>query len=153
MIHEDLFENQYQQECEKQEVEISTKVFLFVYGSLRRKMYNHYLLERNSLLITKGILRGHSLYSLGSYPAIKESPNHSDYVVGELYDINSKKTFMKIDMMELLTGYHRKRVKISDCKGEEFEAIVYVFNRDCTNLPKVADGDWVEYIKKRDTNE
>lgn len=143
------FEQLYREMDEKQEVKLSTKTLLFVYGSLRKGMYNHYLLERNSLQIATARIKGFSLYSLGSYPAIQECDDEDSFVCGEIYDVGSLRTYEQIDMMELGARYSRKMVKAVDIAGNEYDVLTYVFpkERDMSFNNKVMHGDWVLFVK------
>lgn len=117
----------------------------FMYGSLRRGMYNNKALEYGLKFISNAKLNGYKLVSFGVYPAI--IPSDDGVVIGELFKITDKNVLEDIDAMEVNYGYKRTYKKVMDEFGHEQEVIFYEFeNPDrCRNSEVVESGDWIKF--------
>lgn len=111
----------------------------FVYGTLKKGHGNHRLLERSEF-VGNGEIKGFSLYDLGPFPAVIDSKDACEVVVGELYEIDEQ-TLVAMDRLE---GegflYKRRQVNVSVCENE-LDAFVYVFLRDLRNAKKI-EKEW-----------
>lgn len=132
-----------------------TKVFrTFIYGSLRRGEYNH---ERfrgfGTYYRGTGNVHGALLKSLGSYPAVVPSPDLSDIVKGEIYDLpeDLHKVILK---MENGAGYIYFPVQVHvEANAEEqpektvpIDASLYMFRTPALieRIPAIKGGDWTK---------
>lgn len=123
------------------------KTLIAVYGSLRKGLHNHRLLENSTLLGTFNTEPEYSLYSLGSYPGLKNYGNTS--VVMEVYEVDDR-TAMMVDGLE---GYNPNRkatfydkIKIDTPFGE---ANVYVYVDDIPKERLIESGDWKQYMENK----
>lgn len=114
------------------------KKLVLVYGSLRPNEYNHNRFKdvygeeydhKRSLE-----LDGYDLYSLGSYPGIKEGKNKLKVDLFECSD----KCYSSIRGMELGAGYSEKVIELP-----EGNAVIYMYNGRVSEDRIVENGDWV----------
>lgn len=116
------------------------EVLVAVYGSLRKGMGNHLLIQREegTLLSTERV-SGWEMYSYGGFPFIRPADNPSDEITIEVYAMPV--TAMRaLDRLEGYPSfYDRKLVQTS--KGQ---AWIYFIDQPSNGRP-VADGDWVAY--------
>lgn len=68
---------------------------LFVYGTLKKGGYNHHLLK-DAKFLGEATIFG-KLYSMGSFPAMKEDGEQTSAVHGEVYEVDG---FTKLDRLE-----------------------------------------------------
>ena len=130
-----------QQTEEENKNTLDSPIYAF-YGSLRKEMGNHPGL-RDSEFISKEILHGYKLYSLGAYPYIVASGDKSDTVIVELYNVKNPQIEAQVHWMELGAGYSRVVENIAGT-----DAYVYVWEEGGGH-EQVKDGDWVKYKKAR----
>lgn len=100
---------------------------VFVYGTLLKGRYNHYLLEEAGYAEFQGraTLHGYALYDLGSYPGIKPSPR--GMVLGEVYKVDEE-TLRALDRLEGEGSlYRRVRSQVHAASGEWINVFVYVY--------------------------
>lgn len=84
-------------------MEITDRVKIFTYGTLKKGFFNHFYMGKDAKFIMNARLDGYALYSYnGSYPMASELPGMS--VKGEIWEI-SMEAFMRIDSMECEAGY------------------------------------------------
>ena len=117
---------------------------VFVYGSLKKKFFNHSLISENprNRLIRKGFIEGYKLYLLWSYPGIKASANAEKLYV-ELYSITDE-VFDMIDKMEQSAGY--TSIETEDDGGKK--GILYVYNGDVNENNLIYSGNWTKEDEK-----
>jgi len=110
---------------------------IFVYGSLRKGMYNYsYFADGLNHLETKE-LKGYRMHSLGAYPFVVEDPDKS--IVVDVMEVEP--TFKRhIDNMEFGAGYRAKEETLDDHEGT-----IYYFETPRPNTSEVENGDWVKY--------
>jgi gamma-glutamylcyclotransferase (GGCT)/AIG2-like uncharacterized protein YtfP len=116
---------------------------IFVCGSLRKGEFNHERFEGfGDHLVATGTISGVLLKSLGDYPALVPSPNVTDLVVGEVYEISDRLGAV-IDYWEREAGYEVRPVQVTSSDGE-LEAQAYFYSDpDCiAQHPVVEGGDW-----------
>lgn len=109
--------------------------YLFTYGTLRlnesHPMAN--FLAENATLVGLAILPKAKLYRIDWYPALIETNDEKDEVIGDLFKLNDNTAWTKIDeyegigMGEPPYEYRREKVKIKTEK-EELESWVYFYN-------------------------
>ncbi|HMV13933.1 MAG: gamma-glutamylcyclotransferase [Chitinophagales bacterium] len=120
--------------------------YLFTYGTLRLNQSHPiatYLAE-NASLYGLAILPKAKLYKIDWYPALIETTNEADEVVGDVFVLNNDTAWSKIDEYEGIGigeppyEYRRTKVKIKTDAGE-LECWVYFYN-----LPLPADASCIE---------
>lgn len=117
---------------------------VFIYGSLKRKLFNHLLISENprNRFIRKGFIDGYKLYRLWSYPAIKES-SKEDKLYVELYSLTDE-VFDRINFMETRANYIP--VEVVDDAGKV--GIIYVYNGEVEEKNLVSSGNWTKDDEK-----
>lgn len=136
-------------------------VRVFVYGTLRKGMYNHdiYLRER-SVYCGDGYIKGSLMTIAGVvYPAFLPQGDH--LVFGELYDVDEE-TVQCLDELESYFGEHNQdneynkiSMDILNQDGQvKDQAYVYIYNMDNPrNVESLGDdieeSDYVLYMQKQ----
>lgn len=123
---------------------------VFVYGTLRDPGGNGRILE-NSEKVCDAQLNGYKMYSCGGFPAIVETEDVSDIVVGEVFRVSDEVTRQRLDNLE---GYSREADAdnrfydlddVTVCSEDvAYDAEVYVF-RDASRFTDeniITTGDW-----------
>lgn len=130
---------------------------IFVYGSLRKGMYNYErYLKGKSRFIAKGYVKG-TLYTLKdvSYPALIDG---NDKVVGEIYEV-TEDVLAEIDALEgcQLTsfGEYKKQQKTIYVQNKQCLLDVYSYNLNYKNNRErlnavISHGDYVRHMQKQD---
>lgn len=118
-----------------------------VYGSLRKDMGNHRLMD-GSEFIGKGILQdGSTMFSSGGFPILSFALTKSEPVLVELYNVDNPRNMMMLDRLEGYPDWYNRterQFKMED--GSMMTAWIYHQDRDFTErLPVVESGDWVKY--------
>lgn len=110
-----------------------------VYGSLRKGMGNHGLLDNDeSVLLSTEQIPGFEMYSYGAYPFIRPADTEQPITI-EVYAVSSS-VMQRLDRLEGYPSfYNRKLVQTS--KGQ---AWIYFIDQPGNNRP-VQHGDWVKY--------
>lgn len=121
------------------------KILVAVYGSLRQGLHNHRLLESSNYLGDFNTEPIYSLYSLGSYPGLKENGNTS--VVMEVYEV-TEAVARNVDNLEGYTpgGNNTFYDKIS-IETPWGTASVYTYVNELPQSSLVESGDWKEFKK------
>lgn len=117
-----------------------------VYGSLRKNLYNHYLMHSADFIKTVKVDVPFRMISIADlYPAL--IPNTENYsIVFELYKVNDR-TSRNLDVLEGYPDYYSK--KYITIEGEEY-LVYYLSPLKITNEEKnIYSGDWLEYITKK----
>lgn len=125
-----------------------------VYGSLRKELSNHRILQESELLgeyVTPPI---YSMYSLGSFPGVV--PKGDTSITLELYEVVEESIEKDLDRLE---GYHPYDKNNSFYLKEKLEtpfgeAFIYFVNKDylSSNIEayeKVPSGNWKEYLNMK----
>lgn len=115
---------------------------VFVYGSLKKGFGNHRLLEKSEC-VAKGTIAGR-LYSLGSYPGLKDAVD--ERVHGEVYSVDDE-TLKSLDWLEGHPKmYERKEVwvQLPEATGEDdaVQAWTYFYNGNVDNRHYIRSGVW-----------
>lgn len=111
---------------------------VFVYGSLMKKYWNHYLLVKQRYL-GRGLLKNYEMYHVSSFPGIISKPGEN--IIGEVYDIDEI-TLKRLDQLEsegLMYLRVEEDVIIND---RTVKAFVYVWNRSVSGYSKVKEMPW-----------
>lgn len=123
------------------------KKLICVYGSLRKGLHNHGIIENAELLGTFWSEPIYSLYSLGGFPGLKENGDTS--VLMEVYSVND----IEAKRVDSLEGYSEDgnnwfydKVSIETPYGT---ASVYIYVPSVDNRMKVESGDWKEYVNQK----
>lgn len=113
---------------------------LLVYGSLRKGMYNHGLLEGAEYKGVK-LIKGYALYDSGfGYPyAVKED---GSIMATELYLVDSE-TFYRIAYMEMAAGYY-----CAEYDEGAIRAYLWEWKRPVAHLAP-AGLSWVKYVNNQ----
>jgi len=120
--------------------------YLFTYGTLRLNQ-NHPMagaLAENAELVGMAILPKARLYRIDWYPALVETENEKDEVIGDLFKLNNPGVLKKIDEYEGIgvgsEPYEYRRVK-QKVKTEttELDSWIYFYN-----IPIPENSEWIE---------
>jgi gamma-glutamylcyclotransferase (GGCT)/AIG2-like uncharacterized protein YtfP len=127
---------------------------LFVYGSLmstaRHRMGER--LRAEARLIGPATIQGR-LYRVSWYPGVSESTDPEQRVHGELYALDHPaRALAWLDAYEGIAPgsresgeYTRLERPVRLDSGEEITAWVYLYRKDVSQLPLLADGRWVTH--------
>lgn len=113
-----------------------------VYGSLRKGLHNHRVI-RDSRFVSKGMVKGFGMYSLGLYPALSRVGKKNDVVV-EVYDVNST-TMERLDQLEGFPKYYNRKLAPVNVNGVEMVAWIYYMEGELEK-PFVEGGDWTKFV-------
>lgn len=123
-------------------------MLLFVYGSLRKKLWHNFYLENATFLGYGSTVKKFSLYVENNViPKLSEKIRDT-IIVGELYEV-SEKDLAKVDEHEGFSGnssvdfYTRKTIEIKSDKI--YEANIYMCNY-IENSDKKIKGDFLLHI-------
>lgn len=125
---------------------MENKYKVAVYGSLRKGLYNHYLMSHSDFIKTVSVEVPFKMISMSDrFPAlipIKEN----NLVVFELYKIDDK-TARNLDILEGYPDFYSKKyIKIED----EDYLVYYLSPLKITNEEEVVkSGDWTEFKHKK----
>jgi gamma-glutamylcyclotransferase (GGCT)/AIG2-like uncharacterized protein YtfP len=120
--------------------------YLFTYGTLRLNQSHPMagFLAENATLVGLAVLPKAKLYRIDWYPALIETDNEQDEVIGDVFQLKDASAWSKIDEYEGIGAgqppyeYRRAKVHIRTEK-EELESWVYFYN---VALPENAE--WIE---------
>lgn len=145
---------------------MSTDLYVFVYGSLRRGLQNHHKLES---ALYKGEWYTKNYYYMtgmksGAYPYVTSVQLHEDQsptkVYGELYMIDEDLLKILDELEGHPTQYMRQTIDIVNNRNECVNAYMYILeNKELQEgirlnfkrrFVPVNDGDWVAYIRQKD---
>lgn len=144
---------------------MSTDLYVFVYGSLRRGLQNHHKLEFAEY---KGEWQTKNYYYMtgmksGAYPYVSSVQLHEDQsptkVYGELYIVNNDLLKILDELEGHPTQYMRQKIDIVNNRNECVNAYMYILeNKELQDgirlnfkrrFVPVNDGDWVAYIRQK----
>ncbi len=123
------------------------KKLVAVYGSLRKGLGNHRLLEHVPMIAEGVVQDSFDMYSLGGFPALVESEDNSMQIVAEVYDVDPA-TFSRLDCLEGYPSfYDRKEVTVVTNEGVELSCWIYYLHKvPAYNNGLVGNNDWYKYI-------
>lgn len=111
-----------------------------VYGTLKRGMANHRLLEE-ARYIGSDLLTSITLYDLGDYPAaLLES---SDGIEVEIFEVNAAQ-IAELDLLEEIDPRNPEAGLYSRCicQTRHGNAWIYIYNRAVDGRPRIVSGSW-----------
>lgn len=117
-----------------------------VYGSLRKGLYNHYLMSHSDFIKTVSAEVPFKMISMSDrFPALIPT-KENNLVVFELYKIDDK-TARNLDILEGYPDFYSKKyIKIED----EDYLVYYLSPLKITNEEEVVkSGDWTEFKHKK----
>jgi gamma-glutamylcyclotransferase (GGCT)/AIG2-like uncharacterized protein YtfP len=125
--------------------------YLFVYGTLREGSANEMskLLRRSAHRIGTGRARG-QLFSVADYPGFVPSDSESDWVYGDVYELEHPEgIYPKLDNYEGCGvndsppyEYHRLTVPVLLDSGRWIGASAYVYANDTAGKPRIDSGEF-----------
>lgn len=127
--------------------------YLFVYGTLRMT-YPHEMadfLRDHAVWVTQGKLPGR-LYDVGTYPAVIPTDRPDRHVQGDLFLMHDpERVFEVLDPYEGVDEalYYREVCPVVTPSEALQPAWVYLFNRSVESLREIPDGDYLAYLKTR----
>lgn len=115
-----------------------------VYGSLRKNLHNHRLLETSDFLGDDKI-NNFSMYSLGSFPFIIPTETEKTIDV-EVYEVTPE-VFASLDRLEGYPSFYN-RMEVDTSHGKSW--IYYIEDKETYgDTPEVSNGNWKEYYTGR----
>lgn len=121
---------------------MTTKTLVAVYGSLRRGLHNHVLLEQADY-VSRETLPGFKMYSMSAYPYITPT-DPSDEILVELYLVTTEE-LSRLDTLEGYPGFYSRKL-VATSQGN---AWIYFISTDNPTEPPVTSGDWFSYYNSR----
>lgn len=113
---------------------------IFVYGSLKEGLYNHYLLGgKFAKLLQKEATTAGRMYSRGDFPVLYKG---DDTIHGEIWDVPDE-AFHRIVDMELNAGYSLEKRIINN----KYIAFIFLYHgNEQAEKPSayIASGNWVQ---------
>lgn len=114
-----------------------------VYGSLRKGMYNHVLMQ-NAIYLGDSAVQGATLYDMGAFPRVALDHGESSVKV-EVYEVTEE----QLTLLDRLEGYKSPtadnfydRAVVNTPYGQ-----AYLYHIDGEgDEPVVEGGDWVEHV-------
>ena len=119
------------------------KHYVAVYGSLRKGMGNHPLLERNDAEFVKDIeVSGYTMVSLGGFPALVPTGVHAPAPIkAEVYCVDDR-GFAALDMLEGYPNFYDRCLLDSEA---EPTWMYFIDDKSLLERAIVKSGDWVKY--------
>jgi gamma-glutamylcyclotransferase (GGCT)/AIG2-like uncharacterized protein YtfP len=126
---------------------------LFVYGSLLSNVAHPMgdRLRGEAKLIGAAVMQGR-LYTLSWYPAAVASDDPSDYVIGEVYQLDNPihslgwldeyEGIIPAQSMTKGAEYSRVERSVRVARGGNVMAWVYLYQGDVTRLARITSGRW-----------
>ena len=131
--------------------------YLFVYGTLRESIQNHYANQLRSLARPVGLAYFQGLlFLVEDYPGLIDSDQAKHRVLGEVYSLPSGKQCC--ELLSLLnqyeecgpsdsapTEYVRVERSIKLLNGEILTAYIYLYNHSTDELTLIESGDYLDW--------
>lgn len=121
------------------------KIYVFVYGTLRKHERNHSLLKEASLISEQAWTYG-ELFDTGSgYPMMK--PTNVKKVYGEVYEVN-RDQLMKLDRLEDYEPGRKGNLFERICQNiftDNGEVQAYLYQSEKACVKEIPSGDWKIY--------
>ena len=120
-----------------------------VYGTLRRGMGNHRLLQGAQHKLDYK-LHEHAMYCLGGIPGVKYTGNPEDCVKVEVYQVTPE-ILLRLDRLEgynadTHTGmYLREPAGVVPIDGIPTPISIYIWNSDVRNRRDIPHGDYIKW--------
>lgn len=125
---------------------MENKYKVAVYGSLRKGLYNHYLMSHSDFIKTVSVEVPFKMISMSDrFPALIPT-KENNLVVFELYKVDDK-TARNLDILEGYPDFYSKKyIKIED----EDYLVYYLSPLKIANKEEVVEsGDWTEFKHKK----
>lgn len=129
---------------------VNDMVYLFVYGSLRKGMGRHKILERSDVeFVDTLFLPNYTLLDLGEYPTVIKSKNNARGVVGELYTLPFS-LLLEIDILEDVPNLFFREL-VPDTKNVFIYAMQMhtAYAQRTKPIVWIYAGDYVEYLNPK----
>ena len=118
-----------------------------VYGSLRKGLHNHPVLNGADMLDT-GTAVGYNMYSLGAYPALVPVDTPTYPIRVEVYEVDEP-TFAALDRLEGYPSFYNRDVVDVVCEdGSVMPCWIYYMERNLADHQQVMNGDWKDFLEK-----
>lgn len=122
----------------------TAKGLVAVYGSLRKGLHNHRLLEQADLVGTARI-SGFKMYSMGGFPFIThEDATEQDTIQIEVYAVTPRE-MRSLDQLEGYPSFYNREL-VDTPYGK---AWIYFIDNERDGYSPVIDGDWFKYYTSR----
>ena len=130
--------------------------YLFVYGTLRESIQNHYANQLRSLARSVGLAYFQGLlFLVEDYPGVIDSDQPKHRVLGEIYSLPLGKQCSELlsilDQYEECgpndsapTEYIRVERPVKLLNGEILTAYVYLYNHSTNQLTLIKSGDYLD---------
>lgn len=123
--------------------------YVFVYGSLRRGMHNHYLLGDSEFVGNGKTVAKYGMVDVGSFPAVvepEEGEAGETEITGEVYRVDAK-TLERLDRLEGYPKFYDREPTAIVTADDMLTAWMYYWPTGCSTngTTPVPSGDWVEY--------
>lgn len=126
---------------------MTQNICVFVYGTLKRNGYNHYLLGNSEFVGEATTTEPFTMVKLGTFPALL--PYGNTPIIGECYQVDALVSG-HLDMLELPYGYERRDVWVKVHKtGSLLKARCYVAGPALT--PKIQSSIEEKYLEVIDS--
>ncbi len=129
--------------------------YLFVYGTLRRETNSEMfkLLAKHADFVSNASYQG-KLYKIDNYPGVIPSPNPTDIVKGEVYQLHDPNLILpQLDQYEECgpgfaepTEYMRELWEVRLENGQLIQAWLYRYNYPTVALELLSSGDFLKHI-------
>ena len=121
--------------------------YVFVYGSLRKPLYNYKRFLSKCEHITTARISGFKLYELcSSYPGAVYTDSEDDVLTVEAFSVSRSK-LRELDALEGHPTFY-KRIKISVDLDEDQTIKGWIYcipEKSVESCPVIESGDWVEH--------
>lgn len=122
----------------------TAKGLVAVYGSLRKGLHNHNLLEDADFLGTDQV-SGFKMYSMGGFPFIThDGATESDTIQIEVYQVDPYE-MRRLDQLEGYPSFYNREL----IKTKYGDAWIYFIDDEVAGHPPVIHGDWFKYYSSR----
>ena len=122
----------------------TAKGLVAVYGSLRKGLHNHVLLEQAEFLGT-GTVAGFKMYSMGGFPFIThDDATQDDTIQIEVYSVTPRE-MLSLDQLEGYPSFYNREL-VDTPYGK---AWIYYIDGEVQGHAPVINGDWFEYYTSR----
>lgn len=119
--------------------------YVFVYGTLKKKYWNHHLLQGRAQYISDAVAPG-KLYGFGLPGYVMGDEGE---VCGELYSFTEEAVLRDLDRLEGYRSdapeqsfYIRSKVTVAKEDGSTQDAWVYEINREMSEKDLIKEGTW-----------
>jgi len=111
------------------------KVFIFVYGTLKKGFYNNFYLNSSKFISNAVTYERYQMYPVigGEYPFIIKSEK-MNFIKGEVYEVTEQETLDNLDILEGVPNLYIKDFILVELEnGTVLDALTY-FKNEKTNI-------------------